>query len=227
VAPAAALTADRWLAPRWSADLPLLSFMSAVGVCYALGEGIGRLACISFGCCYGKPVAALPAWAQRLCNPLAFVFAGPTKKAVYEGGCAGQALVPIQAVTAVVFTVIGLTGLALHLANWQRAAFVGTIVATQLWRFASEFLRADFRGVGRISAYQAMALLAMVACVGLALIAPAPPTRPPDVLGGLLALWDPFFILAMQALWLAVFLYTGRSTVTGATISFDVRRERV
>jgi hypothetical protein len=33
---------------------------------------------------------------------------------------------------------------------------------TQVWRFLSEFLRADYRGSGRISAYQVMALFAAV-----------------------------------------------------------------
>ena len=38
------------------ATLPLLPLFAAVGIAYTLGESVGRLACISFGCCYGKPV---------------------------------------------------------------------------------------------------------------------------------------------------------------------------
>ena len=30
--------------------------LAALAIGYILGEGLGRLACLSFGCCYGKPL---------------------------------------------------------------------------------------------------------------------------------------------------------------------------
>ena len=38
--------------PSFGLVTPVLAAMS---IAYAVGEGVGRLACISFGCCYGKP----------------------------------------------------------------------------------------------------------------------------------------------------------------------------
>jgi hypothetical protein len=47
---------------RMDFNVPVLSVLAAIAIAYAVGEGIGRLACISFGCCYGKPLSA--------CHPL-------------------------------------------------------------------------------------------------------------------------------------------------------------
>jgi len=41
---------------------PIPAGLAAMGIAYVLGEGIGRLACISFGCCYGKPVDQTEGW---------------------------------------------------------------------------------------------------------------------------------------------------------------------
>ncbi|MFH1477455.1 MAG: hypothetical protein ABIH24_08210 [Verrucomicrobiota bacterium] len=38
-----------------SAAAAMLYLLGAVAPAYALGKGIGRLACISFGYCYGRP----------------------------------------------------------------------------------------------------------------------------------------------------------------------------
>ncbi len=54
-------------------------FMSALIISYSLGEGIGRLACISFGCCYGKAIDENPQ-AKKLFKKINFVFWGKTKK---------------------------------------------------------------------------------------------------------------------------------------------------
>ena len=44
---------------------------------------------------------------------------------------------------------------------------------------------------------------------------------------GISILWQPGAILFIQAIWLAIFIYTGRSTVTGATLTFHLHRERI
>jgi hypothetical protein len=48
-----------------------------------------------------------------------------------------------------------------------------------------------------------------------------------DIAAGLGMLWNPAVLLFCQALWLAVFLFTGRSMVTGSTLSFFVRSDRI
>jgi prolipoprotein diacylglyceryltransferase len=61
-------------------SIPTLNVMSAVFIAYALGEGVGRLACISFGCCYGKPLADCSPLIKKIFRRHNFVFSGKTKK---------------------------------------------------------------------------------------------------------------------------------------------------
>ena len=61
IAPWIALGLNRWLPGLDDGSLPVLPTLAALAVGYAFGEGIGRLACISYGCCYGKPL--------RTCGP--------------------------------------------------------------------------------------------------------------------------------------------------------------
>jgi len=220
-----------WACKRLLPDLvaihaPAIVILACMAVTYALGEGIGRLACISFGCCYGKPVASLPTWLRMLFEPVGVTFRGPTKKIAYAHGLDGVKVVPIQAVTAVIHAAAALTGIWLFLEGAYGAAFLGTLIVTQLWRVASEFLRADFRGSPRLSAYQVMAALAVV----IALVAASVDTAPsgaPHIMDGLALLWDPSSLLFLQGLWLTVFSYSGRSAVTGAHVSRHVIQDRV
>jgi hypothetical protein len=46
-------------AEAFGGDIPLEPALAAMPVAYAYGEGLGRLACISFGCCYGKSLDQL------------------------------------------------------------------------------------------------------------------------------------------------------------------------
>jgi len=56
------------------------SALSAISISYAFGEGMGRLACISFGCCYGKPLSQSHPILRRVIENLSFTFHGKTKK---------------------------------------------------------------------------------------------------------------------------------------------------
>jgi hypothetical protein len=76
--------------------------LAALAIGGVLGEGLGRLACISFGCCYGRPLDECGHLTRALLAPIAFVFSASTRKAVYEGGLAGVRLVPVQGLTAAV-----------------------------------------------------------------------------------------------------------------------------
>jgi len=212
------------------AGVPLLNVqvvLAALGIGYILGEGLGRLACLSFGCCYGKPLDRCGRLTARLFDRLAVVFTGPTKKAVYEGGLAGVKLVPIQGITCVLYTATGLIASHLFLQGSYRSAFLLSLLVSQVWRVLSEMLRADFRGFAAITAYQKMGLAAVVYGSLLCLLLPDPALPRPDIGAGLRLLLDPLLVLGLKALWFILFLHFGRSMVTGATLSFEVHRNRI
>jgi hypothetical protein len=208
-------------------DIAYMPALAATSIAYAFGEGIGRLACISFGCCYGKPLAQLPAWAQKMFAHWHFTFCGSTKKIAYAGGMDGVKVLPIQGITAVLYTSIGLLGVVLFLNRDYAVAFVLTMVATQSWRVYSETLRADHRGGGKISAYQWMALATSIYAVVLATAFDAAVAPAADLRAGMHAIWQPGVLLSLQALWCVIFVYTGRSAVTEATVSFRVCRDKI
>jgi hypothetical protein len=214
----------------WNLSLPLMAFLATIAIAYCWGEGVGRLACISFGCCYGKPLSAIPAPLQKCFRRWHFIFFGPTRKICYADHLDGVAVVPIQAVTAVLYCLTALISLYLYLKGWFTVAFLLSLCVSQLWRFASEFLRADYRGRGRISVYQLMSLVATIYGILVTLgvsVARTTPAVAVNITAGLQAIWNPSMLLFIQALWLAAFIYTGRSEVTGATIEFHVHQHRV
>jgi prolipoprotein diacylglyceryltransferase len=217
----------RVVPPGMDGAAATLYVLGALAPAYALGEGIGRLACISFGCCYGRPLDDLPAWLRKLFGAWAFVFEGPLKKASYAHGFEGRRLIPVQAMTATISSLAGLAGMALFLLGHPVAAFLQAIVVTQVWRFVSEFLRADYRGGGRISAYQWMALAGAGYTVLLGLLWPAVPRAVPSAARGLELLWTPGAILSIEAVAGFVFVRMGVSTVTTAHVTMDLRRDRV
>jgi prolipoprotein diacylglyceryltransferase len=207
--------------------IPAISAYAAIAISYAFGEGLGRLACISFGCCYGKPVATTSGILKRLFAGRGFVFCGSTKKIAYAGNLEGAEVIPIQAITAVLYSVCGLSATWLYLASHHTAAFILATVVTQTWRSLSEILRADYRGEGLISAYQVMGIIGVLYSLAMVLFLTQDSFALPDLSTGLKGLWSPALILFLQSLWLMIFLYTGRSTVTGSRISFHVHRDRI
>jgi len=211
-------------------NLPLIDIqpmLAALGIGYVLGEGLGRLACLSFGCCYGKPLRQCGRVAAFLLDRAAVVFAAPTHKAVYEGGLAGVKLVPIQGLTCILYTVTALVATHLFLQGKTRTAFLLSLLISQIWRVLSETLRADFRGFTAVSAYQKMGLAAIVYGGLLCLLLPQPALPPPDIGRGLTLLTNPLLLFGLQCAWIGLFLHFGRSMVTGATISFAIRRNRI
>jgi len=207
---------------------PMVPTVAAMGIAYVLGEGFGRLACISFGCCYGKPLSEVAPRLRRLFERFHFAFQGETKKIAYASGLEGIKVVPIQVITAAVHFVIGLGGMLLFLESWYTAALSVTIVLSQLWRALSETLRADHRGGGPIfSTYQKLALAG--AAYGVAAVPLFPPSGNihADLAAGLATLWDPTVIVVLQVIWLGLFVHTGWSMVTGSSLTFHVHRDRI
>jgi hypothetical protein len=217
---------NTWAPAIIDRPLPVVPTLAALTVAYAFGEGLGRLACISYGCCYGKPLRDCGSLVRRLFGRWHFVFCGETKKISYASGLEGEAVVPVQALTALLYCLTGLLATALFLAGWYGSAFLLAALVTQVWRVASEMLRADHRGGGRLSAYQVMSLLLLPYAAALVGFFPSAAISP-DLAAGLASLWHPAVLLLLQAGWLVGFLFFGRSEVTGAHLFFFVRHDRI
>ena len=207
--------------------IPPAAAIAGFAIAYAFGEGLGRLACISFGCCYGKPLEDAAPRFRRIFAGRFFVFTGKTKKIAYADGLDGERVIPVQALTAVIYVLCGVTAVVLFMGGSFIWAFMVAMTVTQGWRVYSETLRADYRGAGKVSAYQIMGVAGIVYGFLAALLTPAVPLHRPEISSGLSTLWRPGAILFIQAVWLAVFFHTGKSAVTGSTLSFHVHRERI
>ena len=207
--------------------IEVLPFCAAMSVAYGFGEGLGRLACISFGCCYGKPLNQAPPLLQRLLRGKGFVFSGKTKKVSYADGLDEQKIIPVQAMTASIYCAISLLGVYLFLNGAFGSAMLLVLIVTQVWRIYSETLRADYRGEGRISAYQIMMCAAVVYSALLPLVFPASHVPGAELINGWRSLWTPGTILALQGMWLAAFVFYGKSTVTQSNLTFYVVEDRI
>ena len=227
VAPIAVLIVNRISAVSGNPLTMILPFLSASAISYAFGEGFGRLACISFGCCYGKPVKNAGPLVKKLFSRCSFTFSGKTKKIAYEAGLDGHKVIPVQAMTAILSVAAGIFSAYFFLSARYAVAYVFVILITQGWRFVSETMRADFRGKGKVSAYQFMALLNCLYAFLLAFFLPEPIKGVPDVSRGLGYLWNPGTIISIQTLWIAIFIFFGRSRVTGSNISLFVYHDRI
>lgn len=216
------------VAVHWhKTPIPPLVVLAAISIAYAFGEGFGRLACLSFGCCYGKPLSQAPAWLQKLCCHHGLIFTGKTKKVSYAHGLDGQVLIPVQGITAFLYTTAGIIGFYLYLKGFTGTALMLTLAITQGWRFLSEFLRADYRGSGRISAYQIMSLISIIYTAVIILLLPSSSPGIVDIQAALHRLWTPGFLAAIQLLWIFSFLYSGCSRVTTARVNLEVLKDRV
>jgi len=206
--------------------VPVAVMMACLSIGYTFGEALGRLACLSFGCCYGKPLSQCAGPTRKLFEHFHVVFTGDTKKVAYASGMAGEKMIPIQIITAVIYAVSGLAGTLLFLWGFAGTALVETLVVTQVWRVVSEFFRADFRGERKFSMYQIMALAAIGYTIALLVFFPDPGVAV-SLDNGFKALWHPGMILFLQGVWIVSFLHSGRSTVTASKISFHVVREHI
>lgn len=207
-------------------ELPIMPIFAAAAISYALGESVGRLACLSFGCCYGMPLRDAHPVIARLFQTHNLVIRGSTKKAAYASGLAGEPLIPVQAITSAIFAISGLAGVALFLTRQFRLAAFVPVIATWGWRACSEWLRADYRGRSRISVYQLMAIVAVIYLGAFILLVPITVTVVPDLSAGFRQVTSSAVILMLQVVWIALFLYYGRSRVTASTLSFHVVADR-
>lgn len=217
------LAGNKW----FDLNISTINILSAMSVAYTFGEGIGRLACISFGCCYGKPLKESSPLIQKIFRRHNFIFTGKTKKIAYAHALDGQAVIPVQAMTCVIYSIAGLAGFYLFLKGFTATAFLLTLTVTQIWRFLSEFLRADYRGTGKISIYQKMSLMACLYGFLTAYIFYEPMADKPVLLTGLMTLLSPGLLLFLAALWIITFIRSGKSKVTDALINIQVNKENI
>jgi prolipoprotein diacylglyceryltransferase len=227
VCPVAVLLGNKILLAAGMATVPVLPLLAAMAISYAFGEGIGRIACISFGCCYGRPVTDTVGFARALFTKLHFVFEGNTKKIAYESQLDGIPVIPIQALTATLYIATALTGFWLYLHGWFATTIILTMGVTQIWRVYSENLRADFRGGAHFSPYQLMALATLAIALIYAFVYRGSTTVVPDLTQGLATVWSPGALLALQVLGIVIFVYTGRSEVTQSRIDIHVCSDKI
>src|SRR5271166_2343136 len=219
--PPMALGVQHALRNRLHLEIYVLPVLAGAAITYAIGESIGRLACISFGCCYGIPLRQASPTVVRLFRRHNLVLHGHTKKAAYASGLAGEPLVPVQAITSLLLALAGLAGIALFLAQMWRAAVLVPIVLTWGWRVFSESLRADFRGGGRVSSYQIMGAVALIySLLFISMISSGGPA--PNVVAAFSHAITVPVTVSLQLLWIALFFYYGRSRVTASTVAFHV-----
>ncbi len=207
--------------------LPLLPIMAATSVGFILGEGLGRVACISFGCCYGKAIKDLSPLTAGFFSRSGCIFHGHTKKIAYASQLNGIKVVPIQAMTSFLYVTVAILSIYLFLENHFQWAFGLSSITAMGWRIISERLRADYRGDRKVSIYQIMSMANI--CFSISFLfwaAPYEGTRP-DLISGLSFFWNPAVILFLQSIWVGIFLYTGISKVTGSTITFRVHPENI
>ncbi len=224
--PPAVWSGERALHSWTQVNIFALPLLAAAAIAYAMAEAIGRLACISFGCCYGMPLRQAPEWLAKLFRRYNLVLHGRTKKAAYASGLDEEPLIPVQAVTSIVFALAGFAGLILFLAQRWRLAMIIPVVGTWGWRTLAENLRADHRGHSRISAYQIMSVIGLSYLVVAGLVIPAEGAAP-DVALGLAQITSTSVLVSLQAFWVVMFLYYGRSRVTGSTVSFYVNEKAI
>lgn len=175
--------------------------IASLTAAYALGEGIGRLACISFGCCYGKPVSQLPLFFREIFSKWNFVFSGSTKKISYHDHLDGSPVVPVQGITAVLYTITASVSVYLFLSGNCIISFIVSFTVTQIWRFFSEFLRSDYRGGRKVSAYQFMSLFLILYYAFYFFLFKPSSSVEPVLYNGFAFIWNPSLFILLGAMW--------------------------
>jgi hypothetical protein len=205
----------------------VMPLLAAIAIAYALGEGFGRLACVSFGCCYGKPLQDVSPWLRALFSRFHFIFVGSTKKIAYASGLDGEKVLPIQALTAFVHVITVLVCTLLFLHSQFVAALICAIVITQLWRAGSEGLRADYRGDRKFSVYQWMSIASAVTVLAVGSLPFDVEAVEVSLRAGASVLWNPIVMIFAELLWFVIFIFTGRSQVIEASVALRICRHRI
>jgi phosphatidylglycerol:prolipoprotein diacylglycerol transferase len=141
--------------------LPVLRLLDALVLGLPLGHAFGRLGCLAYGCCHGRPSS----------SRCAIRYFDPDSKPVWKEGLSGMPLHPTQLYSAMgnVALFLLLNGFAEHGPHRE-----GTLAATYLLvnssgRFGTEFLRWPLRGSRALKPFQWVSVALF--CSGLAMLA--------------------------------------------------------
>jgi hypothetical protein len=228
VAPFIIILINRFAGKALGFELPVPQTLAACAVSCLFGEGMGRLSCLSYGCCYGKPVEETRGIMRRLFEKAPLVFHGSSKKISYASGLEGRKVVPIQPITMIACVSFGMITLLLFAEGHYLASYLVASVFANFWRVFSEIYRADFRGEGKISAYQVMAGFAALYAVGVACLFRDGGTSPGvNLLNGALSLWAPGVLVSLFIIWGALVIFAGVSTTTFSSVRFSIREDRI
>jgi hypothetical protein len=167
-----------------------------------LRRGLGRLACISFAAVYGVAVQKAHPLVRWIFDRWPSCFS-TNEENLLRLWLGWQQVVPIQAITPFVFIALGLIATWLFLKSSSTMAFSLTMTVTQGWRWPWRLLPP----VGYFVADNNVAAT--------------------DLTAGLEMLWQADVLLALQTLWVFVFVMFGKNMVTNAQISFHLRGDRV
>lgn len=227
-APLLILLVNRFSMGIFGEELPMEQSLAACSVSFLFGEGMGRLACLSYGCCYGRPVDEYRGILRKIFSWSAVVFEGKNKKIAYAAGLDGRKIVPIQLVTMLVSSFAGIITLVLFAEGKPLAAYLTATGFAGFWRIFSEFFRNDYRGTGKVSAYQLMSGFSVVYAVAVSLLLRGgSPLFSVDLVRGALTLWSPGILIVLFTTWLGLVAFTGISTTTYSRVSFHLHRDKI
>jgi len=203
------------------------ALIASASLAYVLGEAIGRLGCLSLGCCYGRPISEIGPLQRALYGTTATTYRGQLKKISYASNLENTPVVPVQSIASVVLLLLFVVGAWLFWRQQFVASALLSVWGSQLWRLYSETLRADYRGGGSISAYQWMAVATCAIATITIAAAAGDTTLAPRFVHGWQAISQIEVFIGIQALALGIVWFMGRSTVTGALVNLRLFRERM
>lgn len=193
----------------------IIPILSAISIGYTLGEGVGRIGCLSFGCCYGKEVDKISsAFLKKVFLRWNTVFTGRLKKASYASNLEGKKTVPVLSMGIIIYNATSIFGIVLFMYGSYVAALLFTFIISQAYRFVSEFLRADYRGAGKISNYQKMAIANIILTFLYVFLLNTKYYPSAHIYNALVKIYDPAVIIMFGVLFIFTTLYTGLSKVT-------------
>lgn len=205
-----------------------LILLGAISTAYLFGEGLGRLGCLSFGCCYGSRVDSLKGGLKIILSKFYTKFYGDTKKVAYEGGLEGEKTVPVQTIAVIFLNSISLFSTILFLNEFFISSFLLSVISAQLFRFFSEFLRSDFRGNRKITVYQIFSIIIIFYSIAVAyLLNRDGITQQVDLEIGLSIFYNVWVLVLLQAIFWITLIYTGISRVTYSKITFHVDGSKI
>jgi hypothetical protein len=193
----------------------IIPILSAISIGYTLGEGVGRIGCLSFGCCYGKEVERISsALLKKVFLRWNTIFTGRLKKAAYASNLEGKKTVPVLSMGIIINNATSIIGIVLFIFDKYVAALLLTFIISQTYRFVSEFLRADYRGSGKISSYQKMAIANIIIAILYVFFWSSTHYPSTDLYNALIKFYDPVVIGMFALLFIFTTSYTGVSKVT-------------